>query len=165
MNSKKQNGKPEIAVILFAKNEGQHIVKVIEELKGFLKELPPSKLFIYDDSSDDTSKIAEKLEVTPLKGFNKGLGWAYYTALQSLSFEGKFQTFITLDADGQTELSELPVFYKEFQKGYDLVVGSRFLNKNSFAYKYPKINFLEQKCFAGLSLLPHFKNSRILMEV
>ena len=157
MNTKKQTGKPEIAVILFAKNEGQHIARVIEELKGFLKELPPSELFIYDDSSDDTSKIAEKLGVTPLKGFHKGLGWAYYTALQSLSFEGKFQIFITLDADGQTELSELPVFYKEFQKGYDLVVGSRFLNKNSFAYKYPKINFFGAKMLCWLITIATFQ--------
>lgn len=157
MNTTAQNRKPEIAVILFAKNEGQHIATVIEELKDFLKELPPSELFIYDDSSDNTSQIAEKLGAIPLKGLNVGLGWAYYTALQSLSFEGKFQTFITLDADGQTEFSELPVFYKEFQKGYDLITGSRFLNQNSFAYKYPKINFLGAKILSYLITIATFQ--------
>ena len=62
-----------------------------------------------------------------------------------------------MDADGQTELSELPVFYKEFQKGYDLITGSRFLNKNSFAYKYPKINFLGAKILSYLITIATFQ--------
>ena len=154
--------KPKIAVILFAKNEEKHIAKVIKELKHFLESLPPARLFIYDDSSDNTSEIAEELGVIPLRGFNRGLGWAYYTALQSLSNTGKFQTFITLDADDQTNFSELSVFYKEFKKGYDLVVGSRFLKRKSFCYKYPKINFLGVKTLSfliTLSTLQKFTDS------
>ena len=150
MNTEEQKRRPKIAMILFAKNEEQHITKVIEQLKPFLKELPPSELFIYDDSTDSTLEIAKKLGAIPLKGFKLGLGWAYYTALQSLSFEGGFHTFITLDADGQTHFQELPVFYNELQKGYDLVVGSRFINKNSFSYSYPKINFFGVKIFSFL---------------
>lgn len=157
MNIEEQKRKTEIAVILFAKNEEQHIVKVIQELKLFLKELPSSELFIYDDSFDNTSKIAEKLGVTPLKGFNLGLGLAYYTALQSLSLKDRFQTFITLDADGQTDFRELPVFYKEFQRGYDLVIGSRFLRKKSFAYQYPRINFFGVKILSFLITIATFK--------
>ena len=153
----KRKRKPEIAVILFAKNEAQHITKVIEDLKRYLKELPPSEIFIYDDSSDDTLKIAEREGVIPLKGFNVGLGLAYYTALQSLSSTNRFKIFITLDADGQTNLKELPVFYREFQRGYDLVVGSRFLKKESFAYKYPRINFFGVKILSFLITLATFQ--------
>lgn len=154
--------KPKIAVILFAKNEERHIVEVIKELKLTLRALPPSRLFIYDDSSDNTAEIAEELGLIPLKGFNRGLGWAYYTALQSLSNTGKFQTFITLDSDGQTDFRELSVFYKEFKKGYDLVVGSRFIKSNSFTYKYPKINFFGAKALSfliTLSTLQKFTDS------
>ena len=152
-----QSERLKIAVILFTKDEENHITEVITELKHFLQELPPSKLFIYDDSSDNTGKIAENLGVTTLKGFKIGLGWAYYTALKSLSATGKFQTVITLDGDGQTNLSELPSFYKEFKKGYDLVVGSRFLKKGSFAYQYPKINFFGAKALSFLITFSTFQ--------
>ena len=131
------------AVILFTKNEDKTIGKVIDDLKDFLKQISDlkTKLFLCDDSTDKTVKIAKDRGVEIIPGSGKGLGWSYYLALYVVSAlykgtvsdkeqtGGYFDSIITIDGDGQTDLSELPLFYEEFKKGHDLVVGSRFLRK------------------------------------
>ena len=149
------------AIILFAKNEEKIIGKVIDDLKDILKSIPnlKAKLFLCSDSTDKTEEIAQQKGLEIIPGSGKGLGWSYYLALYSLirleeksannkNQTEKLQSIITIDGDGQTDLSELPYFYEEFKKGYDLVVGSRFLKKNSISYKYSITNFLGVKALS-----------------
>lgn len=140
------------AVLILTKNEENSLAQLIDELRAVLKQVPNlrAKLFLCDDSTDQTPKIAKKKGLTVIKGGGRGLGWSYYKALQFLSQIDQFKTIITLDGDGQTCLLEIPVFYKELQKGYDLIVGSRFLKKDSILYNYPKLNFLGVKVLALL---------------
>lgn len=129
------------AVVLFAKNEEKIIGPVIEDLKRALKQVPHSKpqLFLCDDSTDSTALVARDKGLVVIKGPGQGLGLSYYFALRFLS-DKRFSSIITIDGDGQTDLQEIPYFYKELEK-YDMVVGSRFLNKGLVSYPYPKINF------------------------
>ena len=131
------------AILILTKNEEQIIVSLIDQLHLVLKNMPQLKykLFLCDDSTDNTAQLARQKGVSVIKGGAKGLGWSYYLALYTLSFLDKFKNIITIDGDGQTDLSELPVFYNELNKGYDLIVGSRFLKKDLISYPYPKINF------------------------
>lgn len=164
------------AIIIFAKNEEQIIGRVIDDLKKVLKQIPElkAKLFLCDDSTDRTAEIAKKKEVGIVSGSGKGLGWSYYLALYFVSTlykktaeypeqEGEcFNSIITIDGDGQTDLSELPLFYEEFKKGYSLVVGSRFLKETSISYDYSTINFLGVKALSvilTLSTLKKFTDS------
>ena len=168
------------AIVLLTKNESAVIGDLIDNLKLILDQKPNlnAKLFLCDDSTDQTADIAKQNGLQILKGKNLGLGWSYYFALNSISernlplvdqeemslkskegFKPEkinsskkksniFQNIITIDADGQTDLSELPIFYKELERGYDLVVGSRFLKKKSISYIYPRINFFGIKLLA-----------------
>ena len=151
------------AILLLTKNEEQTIAKLIDELKFILKQTPGfnAKLFLCDDSIDQTAEIAKARGFEILKGKGKGLGWSYYFSLYSLS-KYKFDTLITIDGDGQTDLSELPRFYKELENGYDMIVGSRFLKKNSISYAYSKSNFLGVKVLSfilTISTLQKFTDS------
>ncbi|MCZ0933015.1 MAG: glycosyltransferase family 2 protein [Oligoflexia bacterium] len=133
------------AIVIFTKNEEKIISQLIDDLYNVLKTLPSLnfELFLCDDSTDKTQEIAKKKKLNIISG--KGsLGWSYYFALSYLS-KGSFENIITLDGDGQTDLSEIPAFLQELQKGHDLVVGSRFLNSSSISYPYSKWNFMGVK--------------------
>ena len=133
------------AVVILTKNEEKTISQLIDDLNSVLKTLPSFnfELFLCDDSADKTPGIAKQKKVNVISG--KGsLGWSYYFALACLS-NGNFENIITLDGDGQTDLSEIPIFLKELQKGFDLVVGSRFLTPSAISYSYSKLNFIGVK--------------------
>ena len=133
------------AFIIFTKNEEKIISQFIDELKANLKTIPNFnfELFLCDDSTDKTQEIAKSKNLQIIQG--KGsLGWSYYFVLQYIS-KKNFENVITLDGDGQTNLSEIPAFLKELEKGFDLVVGSRFLSSSAISYPYSISNFLGVK--------------------
>ena len=140
------------AVVIFAKNEERVIGRVIDDLKSVLKSVPGlnQKIFLCDDSTDKTAEIAENKGVEVIKGSGKGLGWSYYLILHILLNRRpeRFDSIITVDGDGQTDLSEIPCFYREFRKKYDLIVGSRFLKQRSISYNYSKVNFIGVRILA-----------------
>ena len=152
------------AIVLLTKNEEHTIGSLIDNLKSFLKQTPDlnAKLFLCDDSTDQTADIAKQKGVEIIKGKNCGLGWSYYFALHFVVNLNIFKNIITIDGDGQTDLSELCHFYKELNKGYDLIVGSRFLQKQSISYPYSKINFFGVKVLSliiTISTLQKFTDS------
>ena len=140
------------AILIFTKNEQKGINQLIDALQAVLNTMPQlqTKLFLCDDSTDNTAQLAEQKGLSVIKGPAKGLGWSYYFALYTLSHSNQFENIITLDGDGQTDLSELPLFYQELSKGYDLIVGSRFLKKDLISYPYPKINFFGVRILSGI---------------
>lgn len=135
------------AIIIFTKNEEQIILKVIDNLELCLKQIPDLQftIFVCDDSKDKTREKVKERGYKIIEGLGKGLGWSYYLALQHVTSRYQFHSIITLDGDGQTDISEISNFYREWKKGYSLVVGSRFLEKESISYNYPKINFFGVK--------------------
>ena len=146
------------AILLLTKNEENTIGQLIDNLKFCLKQIPGlnAKLFLCDDSTDQTAEIAKKKGVAILKGKGQGLGWSYYFALYFLS-KHNFKNIITIDGDGQTDLSELTLFYKELKKGYDLIVGSRFLKKDSISYAYSTSNFVGVRILSFILTIATFQ--------
>ena len=136
------------AIIIFTKNEEKIISQLIDELYAVLKALPSFnfELFLCDDSTDKTQEIAKNKGLSIILG--KGsLGWSYYFALNWVS-KRNVENIMTLDGDGQTDLSEIPIFLKELEKGFDLVVGSRFLTPSAISYPYSKWNFMGVKALS-----------------
>ena len=124
------------AIIIFTKNEEKIISQLIDELRLILKTLPSYKfeLFLSDDSTDKTREIAKSKGLPVISG--KGsLGWSYYFALNYV-LKRNFENIVTLDGDGQTDLSEIPIFLQELKKGFDLIVGSRFLCQSGLKFPY-----------------------------
>lgn len=117
--------KPFIVVGIPAYNENQTIAKVILQAKKYA-----DKVVVCDDGSTDlTGEIAEHMGADVIK-HARNLG--YGAAIQSLFKYAKelgVDIFVTLDADGQHDPSEIPAVTKPILEGVaDLVVGSRFVD-------------------------------------
>ncbi len=107
--------------IIPAYNEAEKIGQVISTA---LAHLPV--LVIDDGSSDETAQIAESngakvFRQTPNQGKGLALRAGFLHAI-----EAGYQAVVTLDADGQHDPDEIPIFLHAFQQSRaDLIIGER----------------------------------------
>ncbi len=107
--------------IIPAYNEEKNISIVIEKCKKYVDKI----MVIDDGSSDNTAAIARESGADTIinkenigktdslkRGFKKGL-------------EEGAEIFMLLDADGQHNPQEIPLFIDKIKEGYDLVIGAR----------------------------------------
>ncbi len=89
-------------------------------------------LVVDDNSTDGTKEIVKKFSCNnrinlierPLK---LGLGTAYITGFK-WGLERGYDLFFEMDADLSHDPSEIPNFIRMIEEGYDVVIGSRYLN-------------------------------------
>jgi glycosyltransferase involved in cell wall biosynthesis len=111
--------------IIPAYNEADKIGQVIATA---LKHLPV--LVIDDGSSDATAQTAESsgakvFRQTPNQGKGLALQAGFLHAIES-----GYQAVLTLDADGQHDPQEIPIFLQAFQRSRaDLIIGERDFNQ------------------------------------
>jgi UDP-N-acetylglucosamine---dolichyl-phosphate N-acetylglucosaminyltransferase len=114
-----------IYVIIPAKNEEKHVQEVILKTKKYAKNI----VLIDDGSCDKTSLIAKKSGAIVLRhAINLGKGAALKTGCEYALMQ-KAEIIIFMDSDGQHDPHDIPRFLSELKK-YDIVFGSRRLNKN-----------------------------------
>jgi dolichol-phosphate mannosyltransferase len=119
-----------ILVILPTYNEKENIQTIIDEILS-MEEF--SVLIVDDASPDNTAQIvknimAENREVYLIERPRKlGLGTAYITGFK-WGLERDYNYFIEMDADNSHNPDALPWFIDEMNKGYDIMVGSRYKN-------------------------------------
>jgi glycosyltransferase involved in cell wall biosynthesis len=122
--------KPFVVVGIPAFNEEHTIARVVLEAQKFA-----SKVVVCDDGSTDyTGKIAESLGADVVR-HEKNCGYgASIKSLFMYAHDLNADIFVTLDADGQHEPSEIPFVVKPIVEGAaDVVIGSRFVDKNGTA--------------------------------
>ncbi|MFP3985704.1 MAG: polyprenol monophosphomannose synthase [Candidatus Bathyarchaeia archaeon] len=123
--------KPSVAIILPTYCEAGNIESLIREIKDLKLD---SLILVIDDSSyDGTAKIAEKLQrqyenimifTRPAK---LGLGTAITDGFKIvLSLRKAPNYVVTMDADYSHNPQTIPKLVATAQKGYDLVIGSRY---------------------------------------
>lgn len=121
--------KPYLSVIIPAYREADRIGKNLMEIENYLstKDYTYEVLVVTDGSPDKTAEIARShsdkvnnLHVIENKE-NYGKGFVVRQGL--LEAKGDFRLF--LDADGSTSINHLGSFLPEFEKGNDVVIGSR----------------------------------------
>lgn len=114
-------------IIIPAFNEEMNIVKVVDEI---IEKYPQyDYVVINDGSSDDTAKICRKqgYELIDLP-VNLGLAGAFQTGLK-YAYIKKYDCAIQFDADGQHRPEYIGSMIKKIEEGYDIVIGSRFVEK------------------------------------
>lgn len=120
---------PYLSVIITAYKEGERIGRTLLEIEKYLnnKNYGYEVIVIVDGSQDNTAGIARNYssQVKNLRVVNnpenRGKG---YVVRQGLSeAQGKYRLF--MDADNSTSITHLDKFMPEFEKGYDVVIGSR----------------------------------------
>jgi len=129
-----------ISIVIPALNEESGIEKTTKEV---MKYLPNADIILIDDgSTDKTWSIMQKLskKSKKVKAFqhkkNKGKAFALKTGFSKI----KSGIIGTIDSDCTYPPKYFPSLIEEFNKGYDLVVGSRFVN--GFPKDYPKVRAL-----------------------
>lgn len=116
-----------VLALIPAYNEAERIGDVIEKVQKYLPVL-----VVDDGSGDETAAVSltagvELLSLTP----NQGKGAALLRGFQYAMAQG-YDAVVTLDADGQHDPQEIPLFLAEFSNGADLVIGRRNFRQMPF---------------------------------
>lgn len=114
-------------VIIPAYNEEKNIVRVVDELEQMYPQY--DYVVINDGSGDGTAKVCRKhgYELIDLP-VNLGLAGAFQTGLK-YAYIKKYDCAIQFDADGQHRPEFIGAMIEKIEEGYDIVIGSRFVEK------------------------------------
>jgi glycosyltransferase involved in cell wall biosynthesis len=135
---------PTLSVVIPAYNEASRLGRSLEAIYSYLEEIyPDSEVIVVDDgSTDETAQIAERnfkrkgslrtrlIRVNP----NRGKGHAVRTGL--LASAAPVALFS--DADLSTPISETAKLMSAIDEGYDLVLGSRALDRSLIGVHQPR---------------------------
>ena len=125
-----------ITIGIPAYNEEKNIAKIITKLK----KITDSIIVCDDGSSDMTSEIAKNLGVIVISHKkNMGYGAAIRTIFEKSAEIGS-DILVTFDADGQHKVEDVSRVLRPLENSEaDIVIGSRFLGKQSNVPNYRKL--------------------------
>ena len=119
-----------ILLVLPSYNEKENIENILMEL---LKQPCSLDILVVDDNSpDNTAQIVKNIQVRESRVFliersaKLGLGSAYLTGFK-WGLQKEYDYFFAMDADLSHNPNDISRFIEEIEKGFDLVVGSRYL--------------------------------------
>jgi len=118
-----------LSVIIPAYNEQDRLPKTLDEIWKYLKERDyESEIIVVDNGSTDRTPDIVKEKAKEIRNLilienpnGKGKGEAVKIGM--LKAKGKFRIFT--DADNSTSIDQIEKMWSEFEKGYDVVIGSR----------------------------------------
>jgi len=114
-------------VTLTALNEAKNIEAIIPKIieQGY------DCILVDDGSNDGTPELAQHLGATVIShSINLGQGYAVLTSFKA-ALKKNCDLIIEMDADGQHDPCEIPLFIKKMEETKaDIVVGSRILGSN-----------------------------------
>lgn len=124
------NSEKKIYIVIPAFNEEKVIGSTIHALQneGY------SNILVVDDGSvDATAKIAQEAGAEVISHIiNRGQGAALQTGIEYARETYDPDVIVTFDADGQHRPEDIPVLVRPvIEEGFDIVLGSRFLNKET----------------------------------
>jgi glycosyltransferase involved in cell wall biosynthesis len=123
-------------VIVPTYNECENLERLVTQLRSLSNDI--HVLIVDDNSPDGTGEIADRLAsldggVSVLHRAGKlGLGTAYIAGFHR-GLERGYQYLCTMDADFSHDPASLPSLIDKAASGYDLVVGSRYIQGGGMA--------------------------------
>ncbi len=115
-------------------NEESSLETLINEIKVVLHEDNSLDILVVNDSStDSTLEVISKLKLNHLNlSVNLGIGGAVQSGFL-YAYENRYDVAVQIDGDGQHPVQELhKVLAPILNKEADVVIGSRFIEKNGF---------------------------------
>lgn len=121
-----------VLVIIPTYNESENILKIIPEVLQCTTDNDKFQVLVVDDNSPDgTAKIVEDFanpDVFLIKRSGKmGLGTAYVEGF-IYAIKNNYDFVFEMDADFSHDPKYLNNFIRQLDNGFDLVVGSRYIN-------------------------------------
>jgi len=127
-----------ILLIIPAYNEEENILKTYKKIIDYNRKNNANYniIVINDGSKDNTKQILEENEIPHINLIhNLGIGGAVQTGYK-YALENNYDIAIQYDGDGQHDVSYVEKLIKPIiDKKADLVIGSRFLEKDSSDFK------------------------------
>ena len=116
-----------VLVIIPAYNEEENILRVVRQLEA--ANTGCDYVVINDCSKDNTPKILDENKINHIDlPVNLGLTGAVQTGYK-YAYENNYDAAIQFDGDGQHLPEYIPALVKEIENGYDIVIGSRFVDE------------------------------------
>lgn len=127
-----------VLLIIPAYNEENNILNVYKSIEKYNKENKTNydAIVINDGSKDNTYKVCLDNKMTVINLIhNLGIGGAVQTGYK-YALENDYDIAIQFDGDGQHNVDYVKDLIKPINDGSaDLVIGSRFINKNNTGYR------------------------------
>ncbi len=134
--------KQKIGIIIPTYNESENIISIIPLISKAIADLNISRnngynyeIYVIDDNSPDKTSdkakaLCNKYPITVIvrsekKGYGEASKVGFHTALQTCDL------IITIDCDLSHDPKEIPNLVKKIEEGYDLVIGSRYVDGGS----------------------------------
>lgn len=119
-------------VIIPAYNEEKSIKKVVNEIKNTkIKNVILDYIVINDGSKDKTLKVCHDNDIDVIDlPFNLGIGGAVQTGYK-YAYYNDYDIAIQFDGDGQHDSSYIKNLISKIDEGYNVVIGSRYVEKLS----------------------------------
>ncbi len=157
-----------LAVIIPAYNEQESIAMVVNDINAIsITNTEITAIVINDCSTDNTSKIANKLDCILIDlTVNLGIGGAVQSGYR-YAYDNNFDYVIQVDGDGQHPANEIPKLLNEaITNNINVVIGSRFINNQGFQSSGMRrlgIGFLNKwiKLFTGLNIQDNTSGFRL----
>ena len=127
----------QLSVIVPAYNEELRLPKTLKKIDGYLREQSYSyEILVVDDGSKDkTGEVAEsfreKIKNLRVISYKENKGKGYAVRLGMLQAKGDYRLFT--DADNSVPIEQIEKFWPEFEKGFEIVIGSR-ISKGAVIY-------------------------------
>lgn len=117
----------DLLLIIPAYNEEDNIQRVVEDLINNFSQY--DYIIINDGSKDSTADICREHNYNMVDlPVNLGLEGAFQTGLK-YAYRMGYRYAMQYDGDGQHKAEYIESMLNEIKKGYDIVIGSRFVNK------------------------------------
>ena len=119
-----------VLLIIPAYNEEKNLPKLLNEIK---KKCPKfDTLVVNDCSKDNTCILLKQCKIQAINlPINLGIGGAVQTGYLYAYYNG-YDIAVQIDGDGQHDPIFISNLIDEISNGYDLCIGSRFIDKNGF---------------------------------
>lgn len=115
-----------ISIIIPAFNEEENLKILIPQLHDIISPLCSKYELIVVDSQktqDNSEEVCKSNNARYIKQNNYGYGDAFRTGIDNSAHEA----ILIVDADNSQDISKIPLMYEALGKGYDVVIGSRYV--------------------------------------
>src|SRR5258708_4409696 len=131
-----------LSVVIPAYNEAERISATLYDIDSYLskQDYDYEIIVVVNGSTDRTYEIVKKLEAgdihraTAIDVKQPGKGNAVKRGILDKA-SGDYILF--MDADNATPIAEVHKFFKYFEQGYDVCIGSRYLNPETVKVRQP----------------------------
>jgi glycosyltransferase involved in cell wall biosynthesis len=114
-----------ISIVIPAYNEEEVIIDTVKRCQKVLSDLfgNEGEVIVVDDCSKDNTYMRAKTSGAKVITHPHNAG--YGRSLKDGILAAKYDTIVITDSDGTYPIESIPDLYREYQKGFDMVVGAR----------------------------------------